>query len=329
MAGMTTDRKTNSKSNRIRFGLCCIFRNQPIRFRGITAKYLGQFPRDKQLDKLSTLCLANCESLLAALNFVHGYRFGAFRILTPFFPRFTHPEVGYTLDDLPDKIEIEASLKKTNQYRQKNDIRLSFHPDQFVILSSPKKHVVANSLRELEYQGMLAARVGADVINVHGGGKYDDKQQALHRFVKNFQRLSSQVKNRLTLENDDKVYTVSDLVPLCNELAIPLVYDVHHHRCNPDGLTVEEATSLALETWRKVGREPYFHISSPKHGWSNGLPNPHADYINPADFPECWKGLTITVDVEAKAKELAVIKLMQDLGTVGKGSFRPQSGETG
>jgi UV DNA damage endonuclease len=221
--------------------------------------------------------------------------------------------VGYALEDLPDRDAIEALLKKIQHYRDKNDIRLSFHPDQFIILSSPKKHVVENSIRELEYQGMLAERIGADVITMHGGGRYGDKKQALHRFAENFHRLSPRVQSRLTLENDDHIYTVSDLVPVCKELAIPLVYDVHHHRCNPNGLPVEKATSLALETWEAVGREPYFHLSSPKNGWQSGNPKPHADYIDPADFPECWKNLSITVDVEAKAKELAVIQLMKDL----------------
>jgi UV DNA damage endonuclease len=91
------------------------------------------------------------------------------------------------------------------------------------------------------------------------------------------------------------------------------VYDAHHHRCNPDGLSVEEATDLAAQTWLALGREPYCHISSPKSGWQDGSPKPHADYIDPADFPPCWRGRQMTVDIEAKAKELAVVRLMKDL----------------
>ena len=94
---------------------------------------------------------------------------------------------------------------------------------------------------------------------------------------------------------------------------------MHHHRCNPDGLSVEEATVLAVKTWEKTGKEPWFHISSPKKGWSGGDPRPHADYIDPADFPSCWKGLDVTVDVEAKAKELAVLKLAGNLRKRKKG----------
>ena len=86
-----------------------------------------------------------------------------------------------------------------------------------------------------------------------------------------------------------------------------------HHRCHPDGLTVAEATDRVRHIWDRVGREPYFHISSPANGWQGRDPRPHADFIDPADFPECWTGFDLTVDVEAKAKELAVLKLQQDL----------------
>ena len=116
---------------------------------------------------------------------------------------------------------------------------------------------------------------------------------------------------RLTLENDDRSYTVADLLPVCRHLALPLVYDVHHHRCLPDGLDPETATRAVLATWN---REPLFHLSSPASGWQGGNPRPHHDFIDPADWPAVWQDLDITVEVEAKAKELAVLRLMRDLG---------------
>jgi UV DNA damage endonuclease len=97
---------------------------------------------------------------------------------------------------------------------------------------------------------------------------------------------------------------------VCSELGVPLVYDVHHHRCLPDRLSIEQATHEALKTW---DREPLFHISSPREGWKKTRPQYHHDYIDPADFPDCWKGLDITVEVEAKAKELAVTRLLKQL----------------
>ena len=82
----------------------------------------------------------------------------------------------------------------------------------------------------------------------------------------------------------------------------------------PGGLSLEEATDWALATWDR--REPYFHLSSPRAGWSAGDPRPHADLVDPADVPAYWLGLGIplTIDVEAKAKERAVVALRRAVG---------------
>lgn len=297
----------------MRFGLCCLFVNEAVNFRTTTAKALSTLGRGEQLEKLSGICRDNARNLLLALESAQRLGIGAFRIMSPLFPRMTHPQVGYRLEDLPDGIAVRQMLEQVRLFAIGHDIRLSFHPDQFVVLSSPHAAVVENSIQELTYQAGLAEAVGADVINIHGGGVYGDKAAALQRFSRVFTALPEEVRSRLTLENDDISYTVRDLLPVCEALGIPLVYDVHH-RCNPDGLSVEEATRLAGQTWERVGREQYCHLSSPKTGWGGGNPKPHADYIDPADVPECWQGREMTVDVEAKAKELAVVRLMGDLG---------------
>jgi UV DNA damage endonuclease len=297
----------------MRFGLCCLFKKEPVFFRTTTAKSLLSCPRDFQLRKLSEICLHNASNLHLALETAHRLGIGAFRIMSPLFPRMTHPAVGYDLDDLPEGKNIQQKLEETRIFARKNDIRLSFHPDQFVVLSSPHAQVVANSLRELEYHGMLAEAVGADVINIHAGGVYGDKFGALQRLSDVLPHLSAPVRKRLALENDDVSYTPRDLLPFCERFSIPFVYDVHHHRCHPDDLSVEQATTLAEDSWKNIGQETYCHISSPRNGWQGGNPKPHADYIDPADFPACWLGRKMTVDVEAKAKELAVISLMDGL----------------
>lgn len=301
----------------MRFGLCCLFLNEPLSFRTTTAKALSGLGRDDQLRKLSGICQDNARNLLLALETVQRLGIGSFRVMSPLFPRMTHPAVGYRLAELPDGSAIAGLLDSCRNFATQHDIRLSFHPDQFVVVSSPHSAVVENSILELEYQAGLAEALGADVINIHAGGVYGDKQAALQRLVEVFPGLPDSVKSRLTLENDDCSYTVRDLLPVCERLSIPLVYDVHHHRCNPDGLSVEEATRLAGETWGRGRREQYCHISSPRAGWNGASPKPHADYIEPADFPDCWRGREMTVDVEAKAKELAVVRLMADLSGGG------------
>ncbi len=132
------------------------------------------------------------------------------------------------------------------------------------MLNSQRDDVVEASIRELEYQAEVAEWVGADVINIHGGGAFGDKAAALDRFARQLDRLSPRVRSRLTVENDDGIFTPADLLPLCRATELPLVYDVHHHRCHPDGQSIEAVTSAAIATWN---REPLFHISSPAEGW--------------------------------------------------------------
>ena len=310
----------------MRLGLCCLFKKEEISFRTITARTLLSLPAEDRPLRLSAVCRANAESLLSAVKAVQRLGIGAFRIMSPLFPRMTHPAVGYRLSELPDGQRIEELLREVREWSVSHEIRLSFHPDQFVVLSSPHSEVVGNSVTELESQGWLAEKVGADVINIHAGGTYGNKREALARFCRVFGSLTERVRERLTVENDDVSYTVRDLLPLAGSLSIPLVYDVHHHRCLPDGMSVEEATTLAGETWQKSGREMYCHISSPRAGWHGGNPKPHADFVDPGDIPECWLERPMTVDVEAKAKELAVLRLMQNLAREAESDS--QMGET-
>jgi UV DNA damage endonuclease len=294
----------------IRFGLCCIFLEQPIKFVSTTATALGRMNRADALAKLSRLCMANADSLLASLQFCAENGIGSFRIGSQILPRTTHPQQGYNLHELPDGDQIVSRFKECGKFAYNRNIRTCFHPDQFVVLNSPRPEVVEASIKELEYQSEVAEWVGADVVNIHAGGAYGEKQKALDEFARNLNRLSRRARCRLTIENDDKTYTPADLLPLCKKEGIPLVYDVHHHRCNRDALSVEETTEFALTTW---DREPLFHISSPIDGWDGAKPERHHDFIDVKDFPECWRDLAITVEVEAKAKEVAVLKLIKAL----------------
>lgn len=296
----------------IRLGLCCIFKDQPIRFRRTTAKYLGRFDREDQLARLADIISHNATSLSHALAYCADNGIQAFRINSQILPLKTHSVMGYRMDDLPGSRAILEQFRACGQFAATRNIRLSFHPDQFVLLSSPTSRVTLHSVNELIYQAEVAKWVGADVINIHGGGMYGDKTGALGRLEEEILALPGHIRSLLTLENDDRIYTPADLLPVCTRTGIPLVYDVHHHRVNPDGMSIEAATSAAVTTWN---REPLFHISSPINGWQGNDTRKHHDYIDPDDFPPCWRNLDITVDVEAKAKELAVLRLKDDLGS--------------
>lgn len=294
----------------IRFGLCCIFQEQPIKFRRTTARFLSSLSKKERHLRLAEICASNADNLMQALVFCKKNGIGSFRINSQILPLVTHPEMGYDVFKLPNGNEIVKKFKACGHFSRKNDVRTTFHPDQFIVLSSPRKDVVKKSIADLYYQAMVSEWVNADVINIHAGGAYNDKESALKRLSQTIQSLTADVKNRLTLENDDRSYTPEDLLPLCEKLQVPMVYDVHHHKCLKDRLTVREATEKALKTWN---REPLFHISSPLNGWKSKNPKKHADLIDTNDFPENWLPLNITVEVEAKDKEIAVLKLKNEL----------------
>jgi UV DNA damage endonuclease len=323
MPGRKKVRRTAADPRRfgaLRFGLCCKFLDEPIKFRTTTARALLAKPRAEQLERLVGLCRDNARALQHALEYCAANGIGAFRINSQILPLKTHPQAGYSMAELPGGKQVVADFRRCGHYAAAQGLRLSLHPDQFILLSSEDEGVTRRSIEELEYHAEFAGWVGADVINIHGGGAYGNKGAALERVVKRIRSLKKAVRSRLTLENDDRVYTPEDLLPVCQAAGVPLVYDVHHHRCLPDALTVEDATERAMATWN---REPLFHISSPREGWGSRTPQYHHDYIDLRDFPGCWLGMNLTVEVEAKAKEKAVERLIQKMGaSLGKPSLR-------
>ena len=294
----------------IHLGLCCLFLKEPIKFYTTTARYVSGLSPSQRTTKLENLCLQNAQSLLAAIEYCSKNAIGSFRINSRILPLKTHPEFGYDIDQLPQAREIKKTFTLCGKRAQASGIRLTFHPDQFVLLSSPTQDVTRKSIEELEYQAEVSEWVGADVITIHAGGGYGDKTAALQRLAKVLKKLGGNVLKRLAVENDDRIYTPKDLLGFCKQNGVPFVYDVHHHRCLADGISIEHVTEAALSTWN---REPLFHVSSPKFGWNGSKQNQHHDYIDIHDFPPCWHGLDITVEVEAKAKELAVKKLYSQL----------------
>lgn len=296
----------------LRLGLCCVFAQAPIKFRRTTATYQSKFKPMEQRRHLADLCLQNARALSQALKYCRDNHIGAFRLNSQILPLITHPKQGYHMHDLPGHKRIIDAYRQCGEFARRHDIRTSLHPDQFVVIASPRPQVRKKSLEELVYQSMVAEWVGADVINIHAGGGYGDKPASLKRLLSVVNDLPESITSRLTLENDDRTYSPSDLLPVCRNAGIPMTYDVHHHRCLPDKLSIEEATAAALETWQ---REPLFHLSSPLERLGDGRDRRHADYIDPDDFPKSWRGLDITVDVEAKAKELAILRFQRQLPT--------------
>lgn len=300
----------------IRFGLNCIFALPTLKFRTIKATPALKLSRESRMKNMGAIWLHNANMLMLAVRQLKEWGIGAYVVFHPLLPLYTLPDLGFTSEDLDEWPDIERQFGEVKRYCKSHHIRLSFHPDQYVLPGSPVDTVRCNSITNLRYHAMLCEHIGADTINLHLGGTYGNKQVAMARFIRNAKELPSSILSRLAIENDDKLYTPTDVSHVADDLGIPFMYDVHHHRLNPDGLSIEEATELSVRSWRRQEREPYLHIASSRDASGTGRErSAHADYVEARDFPECWltQNQPLTVIVESKGREQAVLKLRADL----------------
>jgi UV DNA damage endonuclease len=307
--GASNDAPVFLRPGPVRWGLCCQFLDSPIRFRTATHRYCHTLDPSARAQYLSAIVLANATALGDAIIRCAELGIGAFRITSQMVPLATHPLSGFDLDDLPDAAAINSALSSARAIATRTDIRLSFHPDQFVVLNSESAATVAASVREMEHLARLAGLVGAEALTLHAGGGVGGETNALSRLARGVNLLSPDARALLALENDDRSFGPAALLPFCEKEGVAFVYDVHHHRCRGDGLSIGEASERGAATWK--GREPWMHVSSPRDGWSSTNPRSHAEYIDAADVPEEWMGKRMTIDVEAKAKERAVLDIMR------------------
>jgi len=266
----------------------------------------------KGLDYVSELALKNASDIIKILewNRMNGIHF--FRLSSAVIPWGDHLD----LTQLKDYKEIKTELKKAGDYARYWGMRINSHPGPFCVLTSPKEDVVKNAIADLELHGKIFDMMGLEKspfnnINIHCNGVYGDKKSAMDRFIKNFNRCSNSVKMRLTIENDDKatMYSVKDLMYIYEETGIPIVFDYQHHQFCTGDLTEEQALKLAATTWPKdIGQEVHYSESKALHENNSKLkPQAHSDYIN--SLPNTY-GLDVDIMVEAKAKELAILKFI-------------------
>ncbi len=266
----------------------------------------------KGADYASELALLNCKDLMRILRWNNLNNIKVFRLSSDLFPWASE----YNIEDLKDFNQISTQLKRCGDYAKDKGIRITSHPGPFNVLVSPRENVVNNTIKDLEIHGKIfdllgLSRTPYNKLNIHCNGVYGDKLAAMDRFCSNFERLSDAVKSRLTVENDDKgsMYNVKDLMYIHERIGIPIVFDYHHHKFNTGDLSEEDALNLALSTW-KDGIRPIVHYSESKRLHENDdkiKPQAHSDYIN--ELPNLY-GNDVDVMVEAKAKELSILKFI-------------------
>lgn len=299
-----------------RLGYACI--NTELRKKNIFTSRTVRLStyQSKGLDYIKSLAIQNLKDLLVILQWNIQHDIFFMRISSEIFPFASHLEHGYSLDFADDL------LKEIGQFAKQHNIRLTMHPGQYNVLSSPNESVIQNTLSDLNHHCDILDRMELDqhsVMIVHGGGIYGDKQKALDRLEQNIMRLPVNTRNRLVIENCEMSYCIQDLLPLSEKLLIPLVIDLHHDDIYPSSKPVSHYFRRVFKVWYQRNIKPKIHISNSVPGVcyddSKTARRKHSDYI--VHLHTCLECIKFPLDVmlEAKMKEQAIFHLREILPT--------------
>jgi UV DNA damage endonuclease len=280
----------------------------------ITMKSLEKLDRKLWESKVENIGKANIASTIRILRYNKGYGIKMYRLTSKLIPLVTHPE----LREWDWKSKFHEDFSRLGEAVKETQMRISTHPDHFTILNSPRVEVVEAAIRDLDYHCSMFELMGLGPeykMNIHIGGMYKDKLESIKRFKEGFMSLEDRIKERIVLENDDKIFNAEEVLLVCRELEIPMVVDVHHDFCNPSSRKLSEMASEIFSTWKGQSFPPKIHLSSPK---SEKDIRSHHDYINPEDLLKFLRILNrdtgdFDIMVEAKMKDMAVFKLIDDL----------------
>ncbi|KAI0141608.1 UV-endonuclease UvdE-domain-containing protein [Xylariaceae sp. FL1272] len=273
------------------------------------------------------LGLANARDVVKMLRWNDKYGIKFMRLSSEMFPFASHEHYGYKLAPFASDVLAQAG-KVAGELGH----RLTTHPGQFTQLGSPRKEVVENAVRDLEYHNemlsllKLPEQQNKDAVMIlHMGGVFGDKAATLDRFRENYAKLSPEIKARLVLENDDVSWTVHDLLPICEELNIPMVLDFHHHNIMFDQDKIREGTKDIMElypriraTWDRKGITQKMHYSEQcSEAVTRRQRRKHRPRV--MTLPPCPD--TMDLMIEAKDKEQSVFDLMRNYRLPGWDRF--------
>ena len=256
-----------------------------------------------------------CLERILGHNLEKGFLF--FRISSDIVPFASHPVCTFNWEK-----HFAGEFRRIGKFVKKNRMRVSMHPDQFVLLNSPRGEVVERSIAELEYHCRVldAMGLGADAkVQIHLGGGYGDKKASMEKFVKEYNGLPGKIKKRLVVENDDRIYSLEDCIYVNGKTGIPVLFDSFHHECLNNGESVREGVEIAQETWKGKDGKLMMDYSSQKKGARKGSHTEHIDTKHFRKFLRETEGLDFDLMLEIKDKEKsaeAAIRILKELGRV-------------
>lgn len=306
--------------NRIFLGLCCI--NTELRKKNIFCSRT-MIRKNFTVEKAQKMALQNIADISKLAEWNYQHNIFVLRISSDIFPHFTDDET-----EPYDMTFAMEALKKAGEDLKTYKQRATFHPGQFNQVGAKSEDVFQKTCKDLKmHADMLDAMdVGTDgILCVHGGGVYDDKDETIQRWISNFERLPENVKSRLCIENCERCYSVNDCLRIAEACNIPLIFDTHHFECHnlinanaknkkdkKDPILIEDVLDRVVATWKRRSITPMFHISEQREDARIGA---HSDFIETIpdyilSIPEKYD-TNITIDIEAKLKEQAILRLYQ------------------
>jgi len=276
------------------------------------------------------------EALHGVLDYLEHHAIDMYRMTASLAPYATHPDLpqfrGQVAECADELAEFGARARSLG-------VRLSTHPGQYIVLNSEDERIRAGAAADLEIQSEIMDAMGLgpeSIVVLHVGGAAGGFAAATERFERGLELLSDAARSRLTIENDDRTFSLGHVMDLHRRTGLKVVWDILHHHCNdPDGVGDREALACALSTW-PAGVRPKIHYSTPKtameekrkkvgrrveRSWVLPQLRAHADVIDPIGFEhflrETAAGLELDVMLEAKAKDLALLRLREQMGARG------------
>jgi len=229
-----------------------------------------------------------------------------FRISSDLVPFASHP-----ICDYPWQRAFKGEFKAIGDLIKEHAMRVTMHPDQFILINSLDEGIHERSVAELFYHAEVLDLMGLDTshkVQIHVGGAYGDKEASLARFTARYKKLPAKVKRRLVVENDERSYGLADCLAVNGECGVPVVFDTLHHSANNRGEKTRKAVSLAGSTWGEKDGPPMVDYSSQKKG---SRPGAHAYVLDPDDFRSfltASRGLDFDVMLEVKNKERSALE---------------------
>lgn len=232
-----------------------------------------------------------------------------FRISSDLVPFASHPICKFNW-----KGHFKKRLQEIGKLIKDNDIRISMHPDQFVLINALKKDITKKSIAELRWHCELLDLMRLDhsaKVQIHVGGLYGDKKSALSRFIENFKKIPDPIKKRLAVENDDRLFSLKDCLHISKNTKIPIIFDSFHHTCLNNGETMDNAIKSAHSTWKKKDGISMVDYSSQEPNSKKGKHINHINLTHFKDFIDSTKGIDVDIMLEIKDKEKSALKAIK------------------